>query len=618
MKQIFKQRGIKRFAGFFMICLLLSSLYSCRSHKSMMTDRLFMQFKRVNIAHERQEGSGGAILSEQIQYTQRKATADDYEVPVHDEEEKLDTNKVYTLDEVVVTSLVRFVPVRKGVVNLNFKVHVPKEVVSENYQMILFPELLHNDSIVPLDLVVLKGDAFADKQKLDYDKYNEYLSSIIGEEDFDSAFLDRKGVDSDIRRYQRVYHKTYHKEWKKVMAYHKWRYKMEDRYARYNAEKDGRRADLYHKYMREHNYEVVKDIVQRKDTFGLGYRYNNKFERKANAIPKYKIEREITLQSVPFKYRSVHVAGTKPYEIPRFTINVEDSIEIAKHRYFFDKVADNDMKISRVDAKFEELVPFPYVEEGVYLTDTMKPGNDYSFTYKHEYPVTAGLKTLRVTLSGIIDATDRSGYTLPRADTLSFLIASLEELADTSLIWERQVEEAEELAGEVDMPEDTPAQRSLKKKNAEILAYMRSVGMLNDGGEADPTALGGARGGGGYRQDYAEGIRLLQNREYLEAIKILDNYADYNTALCLTCLGYNQNAYMLLVQLEQTANVEYLEAIVAYRLFQKDKAAEHLLNACRIDPDKIYRTMRDPEIEQLIWEYNLKGKLQEIEATATY
>ena len=615
MKQQSKQRKIKQLIGFSMLCLFLSVLYSCRSQKTMMTEDLFLQFKRVNISHERNGASGGAILSEQIQYSQRKATADDYQTAVHHEEEQLDTNKTYTLDEVVVTSLVRFVPVRKGVVNLNFKVHVPKELVSENYQMILFPELLHNDSIVPLDWVVLKGSAFAAKQEQDYEKYNKYLSSIIDEEKYDSAFLDRKGVASDIRRHQKVYHEMYKKEWKKVMGYHKWRNKMEDRYAKYNAEKDGRRANLYHKLMREHNYEVVQDIAQRKDTFGLGYRYTDRFERRANAIPKYKLEREITLQSVPFKYRSIHVAGTKPYEIQRYTINIEDSLMITQHRYLFDKIAENDMRLKRKDDKFEELVPFPYVEEGVYLTDTLKPGNDYVFTYKHEYPVTSGLKTLRVTMNGIVDAVDRSGYTLPRADTLSFLIASLEELADTTLIWDRQVED-EEMADKTEVVEETAAQRSLKKKNAEILAYMRTVGMLDDGGKGDPNALGGV--GGGYRKDYAEGIRLLQNREYLEAIKILDNYADYNTALCLTCLGYNQNAYMLLVQLEQNANVEYLSAIVAYRLFQKDKAAEHLLNACRLNPDKIYRTMRDPEIEQLIGEYQLMNQLKEIEATATY
>lgn len=119
-----------------------------------------------------------------------------------------------------------------------------------------------------------------------------------------------------------------------------------------------------------------------------------------------------------------------------------------------------------------------------------------------------------------------------------------------------------------------------------------------------------------FRSEYYEGLRLLKNRQYWEALEILANYPDYNTALCFTSMGYNDRAYNLLVQLEQTANVNYLLAIVCYRLNKKELAVEYLLKACELDNSKIYRAPRDMETKSLINIYKLKPKLDKIEADA--
>lgn len=101
-------------------------------------------------------------------------------------------------------------------------------------------------------------------------------------------------------------------------------------------------------------------------------------------------------------------------------------------------------------------------------------------------------------------------------------------------------------------------------------------------------------------KDYEEGIRLLQDREYWKALKYLADYGDYNTALCLVCLGYNAPAYELIEKLPKTANTYYLKAIVANRLDKQDEAVECLKESFKLDPSKKYRVALDAEVKDII------------------
>ena len=115
------------------------------------------------------------------------------------------------------------------------------------------------------------------------------------------------------------------------------------------------------------------------------------------------------------------------------------------------------------------------------------------------------------------------------------------------------------------------------------------------------------------RPDYARAVKLFNNREYWEAMDILSNYPDYNLALCMVILGFNDRAYDLLQMLDQTANTEYLLAIVSYRMNNKSDATTHLLKACELDPNKVYRAYRDPDMKELIAERKLSDRLTRIQ-----
>ncbi|HBG41786.1 MAG TPA: hypothetical protein DDW85_10335 [Porphyromonadaceae bacterium] len=108
-----------------------------------------------------------------------------------------------------------------------------------------------------------------------------------------------------------------------------------------------------------------------------------------------------------------------------------------------------------------------------------------------------------------------------------------------------------------------------------------------------------------YREDYAEGIKLLKEKEYMPALEKLAKYGDYNTALALVCLGYNDKAQEVLESLPETGKNEYLLAIVKARKQKTTEAAKHLQKACQLNPDLYYRTRLDSEVKELADQQNL-------------
>ncbi len=112
---------------------------------------------------------------------------------------------------------------------------------------------------------------------------------------------------------------------------------------------------------------------------------------------------------------------------------------------------------------------------------------------------------------------------------------------------------------------------------------------------------------------YARSMELMKKRKYADALQILHDYNDYNTAICLMSLGYDQTAYNILLNEPETAtaNSEYLLAILASRLGKTQEAVTRYLHSVELDPMKRWRGTLDPEINKLIKAYNLNQEEEE-------
>lgn len=112
---------------------------------------------------------------------------------------------------------------------------------------------------------------------------------------------------------------------------------------------------------------------------------------------------------------------------------------------------------------------------------------------------------------------------------------------------------------------------------------------------------------------YAEGVHLLQGYQYKEALQILSDYTDKNTVICLMSLGYDSRALELVSKFPVDSDTEYLKAILLKRLKRDGEAVSCYLNACHLDPSKIWRAELDPEVNELVKNYGLEQKTKQYE-----
>lgn len=106
---------------------------------------------------------------------------------------------------------------------------------------------------------------------------------------------------------------------------------------------------------------------------------------------------------------------------------------------------------------------------------------------------------------------------------------------------------------------------------------------------------------------YRNGLRALEDMDYDTAVKLLEPYKDFNTAIALMGVDRNYAAKEILLTEPETADVDYLFAILWSRMGDEQKAVQYYLKACREDPSFVHRGNLDPEISALIKTYNLNA-----------
>lgn len=104
---------------------------------------------------------------------------------------------------------------------------------------------------------------------------------------------------------------------------------------------------------------------------------------------------------------------------------------------------------------------------------------------------------------------------------------------------------------------------------------------------------------------YMRGVQAIKDRDYETAVTILRPYGDYNSAVAYCCMDYNESARSILENLEKTAQVNYMLAVVYARKGEIQKAVGHYMRSCAQDESFIHRGNLDPEISALIKTYGL-------------
>ena len=112
---------------------------------------------------------------------------------------------------------------------------------------------------------------------------------------------------------------------------------------------------------------------------------------------------------------------------------------------------------------------------------------------------------------------------------------------------------------------------------------------------------------------YMNGVLALKNMEYDAALARLQPYHDYNTAIAYVGLNRNLSALQILEQMDKTAEVNYLLAIIYARQGDNHKAVECYVKSCQQNRMFVHRGNLDPEISSLIQAYQLNKVLRKDE-----
>lgn len=529
-----------------LVKLLLLSLmfFSCSTTRKTRTahlvERLFLERERVTVSYPGGNTSeDGRVLGEQVIYTRVEDLGSSKSVS------RLDTNEVYKLPEVNVTSKARFTSVREGYVDIDFVIRVPKQYLLSDYQLSLTPELIQGDSLVHLNDVVLRGENFVKKQEADYREYEKYLSTVVSADSYDTVFVDRTRLNKELENRRKAGMNSYYNRWVLVNDYWKWRNAAEEEYIRYNTMKEYNQETALAYYRKKYEKKLSRYLKAEKDTAGLLHSFQWKFDRVRE---QYSGRKEITPATVPFRFREVHALGLRPEDVQPDIPLDEDSIRLVQEYLQQDRIVMNDLKESRKGEMFRKLVPYPYRPDAHYSL-VLPEARVFNYRYTERYPVSAGVRRIHLTLKGTVVATDHSLFKL-RTDTLSYIISSLDELVDPFLADNETFTDEE-------------------------------------------------------RKNYSAALSFLRGREYEQALKILEPYSDYNTVVALACQGGNKKAFQLLSQLEVTPKTLYIASILAYRLRDEQAAIEMLRRACKLDESLTFRARIDSETSDLIRRYKL-------------
>jgi len=737
------------------LVLLLICTSSCSTNKAygkLEIERLFMQTTRPNIDFVNSGGiegqDGPRTLSEEVSFTNiEDQTLEENEV-FASQAEKVDTSKVYKLSEVVIKVKSNFAPERDGKVNIDFNIIAPVDILDPNWRLVLSPKLIDGDSICPLDTVILVGEGFRDKQISDYEAYEDFLSTIVDPNAYDSLFVNWKSMYKEIQKVQRRNYDDYRRQYDLIMGYENWRKMNEMEFLSMEALALRHKRHMYSKYWQKAEKQVLKNKDKGKPSDGIHEKYEEKYKKDYANFLKTRFSLHwldsVTVNTnlhaqkdsilkrshVPRKYKEIHARGLTLNDIQAKAFTDEDSIRIAKHHYLIDEIVLNELNMNRKDEIFKEIVEFPYRtnKEGLKIDTLITAEDNVIFHYQQPWTVRPGMKNLKVVMEARVEAVDRSVFAFPQSDTLTYFIASLSQLADENLVterkklhkylfdkgtlypayktkkahlfdesinagvldklleaynsyssmpeysvdsiimecsvdlrgdWESNYEQSEKRGKAISdyLRNKTGAHFVVKPKGEDWSSLVKALQKRTDMANAQAiidtlttavypdkteetikklypadykiiveeiypnlnridyyielsrTDIEKDTIRETYREDYAEAIRLLKNGDYMDALETLANYGDYNTALCLVCMGYNDKAQSVLDRLPESPKNEYLSAIIFARKKDDNEASKRLINACKLDPNLYDRIRLDSEVSELANRVNLWPRL---------
>lgn len=596
------------------------------------------QYRALEKIRDGQVSLNLAIAQEQVEDTVTESVIiDSIRSSLTDEPLIMKAIKDTETGEMVATDVIRAsrvvakfrnVAERAGYVTVSFDICVPSEMSSSEWQLKVFPFMAIQKDTVALEPVFITGEKYRGRQMRGYEKYQEFLSSIITDpNDFlrmgqleiflqrhfpetyamksDTSFIAEPMAENLFGVTQRDAFEHYRKDLK-------WRR---------NERRKGRVEEMYDKYVKDPilSEGIRLDTVLLSSDGDFIYRYNHVFRsrpmlRKVNVSLEGKMYRDgECFMHLPFpeeltfyisslssltddRLRYVmHVRQRTVYE------NTKALIDFAHASSEVDTLlGDNASELARVRQCVEDVYARKeFILDSLVVVASCSPEGSYNLNSRLSADRSRAVKDY---ISDFVPAEWKDSLkTSVMPENWDQLMRLVEN--DTVLSPEVRkdiVVKARRMDGGPDvleeklslMPEYGYLRESLypKLRSVSFDFHLHRADMVQD--TVYTTDLDTV---------YMDGVQAIRDLDYRKAVTILRPYDDYNSALAFMCADYNHSAMDVLARLDDTdPRVCYLKAMVLSRLEQVDEAVKYFELALAYDPRLEYRANLDPEMYEIV------------------
>lgn len=527
-----------------------------------------------------------------------------------------------------VTARFRNVAERDGYVTICFDVNVPREMSSSKWQLKIFPFMkIQNDSI-GLEPVYVTGSQYRKQQLRGYERYRQFLSSIITDPD---DFLRIGQLEIFLQRhfpetYAMKTDSSYISDPVAENLFGVTQYEALDHYRRdfrwkLNERRKDRKGEMFSRYVKDpilsEGIRLDTVLVSAEGTFI--YRYVHMFRSR----PRLK-KVHVSLGGQLYEDGECIAALPFPDELT-FYISSLSSLtdEILKYRMFIRQrqihdhtkafidfahgcseidtlMRDNASELMRVRKCIDDVLSRDEYElDSLVILASCSPEGSFTLNselsaarshsvceYIEKYVPEQWKDSLKT--SSLPENWDQflllvENDTLLGRESRRHITALVKKMEGGPDNVERQLSSMQEY-------------RYLREKiypklrNVRFDFHLHRVGMVQD--TVLTTELDTV---------YMAGLEALKELDYRKAVTLLRPYDDYNSALAYVCADYNHSALDVLDRLDlDDPRVCYLKAMVLSRLGLGDEALKYFDLAVARNPALEHRANLDPEMCEIM------------------
>ena len=527
------------------------------------------------------------------------------------------------LNEVVITAKFKNIAERNGSVRMAFDIHVPSTMLNPQWQVRLTPKAVLYEDTVSLEVLLLTGKQYKERQMRGYELYNRFLAGIIT----DTSLLMHTGlletfiqrnipriaalrndtalVDTDsIRGLYGISLEEAREHFMKTLAIQR------------NNIKKSQTDEKYRRFVKDPviTYGFRLDTLIGDNTEDFRYTYHQALGTRPGL-------RQIDVCLTG----GIYYQGEKLYSIPpsepvtfyvssfatmtediqryvtkvierRVELNTRAAINFMAGRSDIDTgYMDNHAELQYIQSTISGLLSSgEYLADSLIITASCSPEGSYKFNSQ--------LARKRAeSIAGFIDGKDfrlierhipenwERLYDLIRKDsTINDLTGILDICAETSHDKREHLLSAH--------PEYPYIKEHLYPvlREVEFQFCLHRKDMVKDTiHTTEPDTV------------YSAGVQAIKDRDYSKAVRLLGSYRDINSALAFLAMDYNASAMNILEDLPVSAKRDYLMAIANSRIGNEKKAAEYFISAVDQDRSLRFRGNLDPEISRLIDKYDI-------------